>query len=112
MTQAKFAASFVDPVPLYRPSPGYAQSGRVSPVGKFYATRGSNGDESGNGELLFGFAATISSGATPCSTHPVIADSIFALKSVVSGPPQCAIFGIINKRAKFAACPIALSSLL
>src|SRR5580704_16511593 len=105
-THTKLAASFVGPDPEYRVCNGNGQIGRVPPVGKFCATRGSNGAPAGNGDAVFVFVAIISSGATPPSTQSVIAASNVPLKLEVAGPPpQCAIFGIMNKSAKSFACP-------
>jgi hypothetical protein len=59
-----------------------------------------------NGDELLWLAATICAGAAPFSTQSVIALNVFAAKSLVAGPPpQWAMLGTRNKRAKFEAWP-------
>lgn len=49
-------------------------------------------------------AATMRSGATPCSTQSVIALSSFVAKlAVAAPPPQWAMLGTMNSRAKSVA---------
>src|SRR5262245_23902047 len=65
---AKFAASFVSPMPLYLAICGYGQSGRE--IGEF------------------AFVAIIDAGGVPCSIHRSIAVNA-SNRSGPGPPPQC-----------------------